>query len=523
MKTQTIFVAILLLVGTACSPGTEHLEPTDQPTAETEPPTATHRPPPTKAASESEKRCGDGVCDGPENTHNCPEDCRPAASPTPGRSPTPVQASEVTPSEDAEKHTDHIILYHVVEHTVSSREMNDATCYTFNFRQFLDAGHVRPDGGNNQILELKDHPTSKITAREGDRFYYISSPHNPIVETFGMAMFDWDVEDQTLWSSGFTDTSPTEVAASDGAEFPGGVTTAPENASLLYLITQRSEPSSAEAGGLLAGKFNPFTSDSSLMVTAPDGGEAAPVLSGNYNRQLFASFADFSAGGEYFYTLVKDGDGFGLVRLALASRRAVSFEEVFPSFNWDAVPWDELFPRANDFSYASFTIAPDETRLIAYKNNFSANLENPCFSEARHDLWVFDIEQDRTERYENRPGYVTDSAWKPDASELALAIVGNSGCYPDYLDAWIDTVDREGEKIATLVQEPKSKITTIGWSSDGESIAYDVYGTDFVGRLKVIDVRENEVREIVSTQDLGHEVDRSRPVTLLFANWISEP
>ena len=24
---------------------------------------------------ESEKRCGDGVCDGPENGTNCPEDC----------------------------------------------------------------------------------------------------------------------------------------------------------------------------------------------------------------------------------------------------------------------------------------------------------------------------------------------------------------------------------------------------------------------------------------------------------------
>ena len=33
----------------------------------------------TAGAPESEQRCGDAVCDGPENAANCPEDCAAAS------------------------------------------------------------------------------------------------------------------------------------------------------------------------------------------------------------------------------------------------------------------------------------------------------------------------------------------------------------------------------------------------------------------------------------------------------------
>ncbi len=67
----TLPLITLVLLALACSlVGTEPA-PTQTPLptkAEAEP--AETSPPP-----ESEKRCGDGVCDGPENVNNCPQDC----------------------------------------------------------------------------------------------------------------------------------------------------------------------------------------------------------------------------------------------------------------------------------------------------------------------------------------------------------------------------------------------------------------------------------------------------------------
>ena len=183
--------------------------------------------------------------------------------------------------------------------------------------------------------------------------------------------------------------------------------------------------------------------------------------------------------------------------------------------------WDEFFPKANDFSYASFAISPDEKRLIAYKNIFTANLENPCFTEALHNLWVFNLEENTLDSFKNQHGYVSDSAWKYDSSEFALSIMGNSGCYPDYLDSSIETLDKDGKNRTTLVNEPKNKITQLGWAPDGSVIVYDVYGTDFVGRLKLVDLITKHVSEIINTQVLGYEVSKSEPVTLLFADWVS--
>ena len=540
MKRLTIVVTLVVLSSLACSLSGVGLEPTQPPTPTptAEPPTqtvessaptevpATPTPPasPTKATLESEKRCGDGVCDGPENVGNCPEDCQPVegADTEVRETAAPTVEAMQEPSADTLQGSDQVILYHIVKHSVSSHQMNDATCYVFNFRRFLDGGYVQADGSQNQIVELKDNPTSKVTAKKLDTFCYISSPKDPVVEQFGIAMFNWDVEEQTLWSAEFADNTPTEVAASRDIGFPGGVATSPENRYLLCLMTQRMSQDSTEPGGFMPNKFNPFVSDSSLLVARPNGEENKSLPLDNYNRQLFTSFSDFSADGQYFYTIVRHGEGFGFVRVDLKSRQVEGFSQALPGFDWAKVPWDALFPRADDFSYASFRIAPDETRLIAYKNNFTANLENPCYSEASHDLWVFNIENDTMERFQDRPGYVTDADWKPDSMQLAMSIIGNSGCYPDYLDARIDTFDREGERVATLVQEPESKTTTLGWSADGDSIAYDVYSTDFVGRLKLIDVVEGTVSEVLSTQTLGYEVDRAAPVTFLFADWVSQ-
>ncbi|MFW6116076.1 MAG: hypothetical protein ACOC7Y_03325, partial [Chloroflexota bacterium] len=70
MRSITLLALIVILLSTqACAP---------MPTAE---PTPTLPP----SAATGERHCGDGVCDGPENADNCPEDCGagPAATPTP--------------------------------------------------------------------------------------------------------------------------------------------------------------------------------------------------------------------------------------------------------------------------------------------------------------------------------------------------------------------------------------------------------------------------------------------------------
>jgi hypothetical protein len=62
----------------------------------------------------------------------------------------------------------------------------------------------------------------------------------------------------------------------------------------------------------------------------------------------------------------------------------------------------------------------------------------------------------------------------------------------------------------------------MAWSPDDKSILYDVYGTDFVGRLKLVDVAGANVREIVNTETLGYTASQTEPVTLLFADWVAE-
>jgi hypothetical protein len=69
-----VVVVLLLSVMTGCAgSGSESASSTPTGTIILPMPT----PPP------SEQRCGDGVCDGPENPQNCPEDCIPVVTPPP--------------------------------------------------------------------------------------------------------------------------------------------------------------------------------------------------------------------------------------------------------------------------------------------------------------------------------------------------------------------------------------------------------------------------------------------------------
>jgi hypothetical protein len=61
--------------------------------------------PSTQLAGESEKRCGDGVCDGPENAGNCPEDCAAPTSEVARASVPPVYVTAAGYIEDVPIYT----------------------------------------------------------------------------------------------------------------------------------------------------------------------------------------------------------------------------------------------------------------------------------------------------------------------------------------------------------------------------------------------------------------------------------
>ncbi len=73
MKKLTLIVIILVLISPACSQAGD-LIPGEKPILDVEPP----------AQLEGEKRCGDGICDGPENADSCPQDCSADSAPALG-------------------------------------------------------------------------------------------------------------------------------------------------------------------------------------------------------------------------------------------------------------------------------------------------------------------------------------------------------------------------------------------------------------------------------------------------------
>jgi hypothetical protein len=509
MKRTILFLTLLLILSLACSAidvssSSNETLPQDN-------------PPP-----QSEKRCGDKVCDGPEDQSNCPEDCSVDASATHEATASPGEnKSDNREAAIDMNNGEYGILYQISENTVTSFDTGNTSCHALNFRQYLDGGYVRPDGNGNQILELQDYPTSMVASKQYDHYYYISSPNNPVFETFGFEIFDWDVAGQILWSAAFADNRPEAYAQSSDGSFPGGVTASPGNNYVLFPMTKPSANAQDQPGNIIASSINPFANDSSLTI-AEGNSATKSVLVDSYNRQLFTSFADFSPNGEAFYTIARYGDKFELVKISLKSGTISSFTEAFPSFDWNQINWDEFFPQANDFAYGYFTISPDEKRVMGYKNIFTADTNNPCVAAASHNLWVFNLENNTIESFKNRPGYISDSAWKYDGAEIAFSIIGNAGCYPDYLDSRIDLFDRDGQLKINLVDEPKSKISNIGWSPDGAAIAFDIYGTDLIGRIKLIVIATRHIGEVINSQSLGYQAGQSQPATLLFADWVEK-
>jgi hypothetical protein len=85
LLTVLLSLALLVSLTMACIPGLPGLG--GEVTEETPAPP----PPPAAETPISGARCGDGVCDGPENPANCPQDCPPPAGETPEPPPPPEE------------------------------------------------------------------------------------------------------------------------------------------------------------------------------------------------------------------------------------------------------------------------------------------------------------------------------------------------------------------------------------------------------------------------------------------------
>jgi len=409
------------------------------------------------------------------------------------------------------------ILYHLSKHNLSSYDHGDIKCFFLNFYNFMDGGIINFDGSDNQILDLKEYPTSLLTSKKYNDYYYIYSPDNPVIEMRGFEIFNWDLPNQIIIKADYGNNNEEEFVSFTQKYFPGDIATSPDNESIIYVMTTGVDSDL----NLITPKMDPFINDS-ILLAKDIAGEEKTLLDNNYNRQLFTSFSDFSNNGNYFFTISKDGDSFKFIRIALDTGEILNFSEAFKYMDWSKIRWNEFFPKSNDFSYASFSMSPDEERLVAYKNYYSSDLDNPCYTKSTHSIWLFNLENGDIDIYKDQEGYVSDISWKPDGQKFAMAIMTHCGCYPDYLSARIDIFDKNAKKDETIVSEPKSKITNLGWSPDGKSIAYDVYGMNFIGRLKLVNIDDKSVNELISTEDILSSIDTEKPVLILFSDWVIE-
>jgi hypothetical protein len=432
-----------------------------------------------------------------------------------------------TPGPEETAEPSYKILYQLTRHRVTKTVNANVECYLFNFSEFLDGGLINRDGSDNKILQLKKYPTSRISSRELNNYYYVYSPNNPVEQISGFDFFNWDIEGQELVEADFETSTGIELQTSPPERYPGIILASPENMYLAYPMTVQKDSGISQGSSFMQEKFNPFLSDSNLVIMNSTDGSENTVLENTYNRQLFSSFAQFSVRDDYFYTIAIENNSFRFVRISTDTGTVTDFSEAFPYFEWSELDWDEFFPRSGDFSYASFSLSPDEERMVIYKNIYVADIKNPCSSEANHKLWILNLEDGSVDFFDKQNGYVTDVSWNPDGSQkFALSINSHSGCYPDYITARIDIVDKNGDSFETIMTAQKSKTISIGWSPDGETIAYDIYSTDFIGHLNLINLEDKKVEELTSTSEIinngliEEKASGESPITIIFVGWL---
>lgn len=406
------------------------------------------------------------------------------------------------------------VLYGKNNNVISSSGAADSDCKNFTLYEYLGGGIIDRDGSDNEDLKLEQHPTSYPRSKYYNNYYYISADESPMSEVMGTVILDWDYDDQSLYSADFVNQESKELITSTDSKFPGGLLTSPDNKYLVYVMTDKSEE---KFGGR---RFNEESSDSDLVIRNNATGEEVKVLEGEYNRQLFDSFLDFSKNEDALFTIKREGGSFQFVKVQMDTGKVLSFDHVFPGFDWTKVKWDQFFGGGVTGFPTRFHLSPDESKLLAYENIAGEVGDNLCAPAVTHNIWAFDINSDSIEKYDEGGGMIVDLSWKPDSREFVFALVSKGGCYPGYLDSSITKIRREGQNEGVMVVEKESKIINLGYSPDGKEVAYDVYGTDFVSYLKSLNPENKEVKKIISTKETEESIDQEKPITLIFIDWV---
>ena len=410
--------------------------------------------------------------------------------------------------------TQYKILYGKTSNYVGQQTGMGNNCKQLTMLEYKGGGVVNQDSGENQDLDVVGHPLTYLQTKTNDNYYYVASEQSPIQEQYGTKLFDWDLAERDLKTADFAAEESSNVITATAEKFPSYLKTSPDNKYLAYVMTQKKE-----------NKFqgdirNPRVDDSDLVIRDLSSGEDKTVLAGKYNRQLFESFLDFSALDDSLFTIRLAEDGkMEFVKIMLASGEIATFTETFTDFDWSKTLWDELLPSGFVGYPAHFAMSPDETKLMVYKNEAGSSFVE-CSPAVNYILWSFNLTQNTISTYNEGSGMIDYLDWKNDSQELAYAVISGGGCYPEYLKATIEKMDRDSENKETLVTEDKSKILGLGWSPDDQSIAYGVYSTDLIGWVKVVDPSDKGVEKILSSEDADGLVDSENPVTLNFVDWI---
>lgn len=415
---------------------------------------------------------------------------------------------------DVQIGSDYKILYGKSNNIVTSSGAKGSDCKNFTFNEYLEGGIVDRNGSNNKNLKLEQHPTSYPKSKYYNNFYYISAAKSPMSEVMGTVILDWDYDDQSLYSADFENQKLSKVTSSTDTKFPGNLQTSPDNKYLVYVMTNKTEE---KFGGA---RFNEENRDSDLVIRNNSTGEEIKVLDGEYNRQLFDSFLDFSKNEDALFTIKREEDSFKFVKVFMDTGKVLDFDHIFPGFDWTKVKWDQFFGGEYTGFPTHFHLSPDETKLLAYENVSEEAQDNPCAPTVNHNIWSFDINSDSIEKYDEGSGMVVDLSWKNNSREFVFATVSKGSRYPEYLDSAITKMRREGQNDGVLVVEKESRIVNLGYAPDGKKVVYDVYGTDFVSYLKSLNPENKEIEEIISTKDTEGEINQEKPVTLVFIDWV---
>ena len=408
------------------------------------------------------------------------------------------------------------ILYGRYSNDVTSNTITGAKCFNFTVNEYVGAGIVRPEDSDGTILALEGYYLGQISSKKYDSYYYVSSTSVPQRKIMGFTMIDFDFPEQSLLRAKYKDEISEKIKEHTADKFPTVLETSKENKYLAYTLTTKGTKT-ADANSTF---LNPYLNDSELVIRDLKTGKEKSALSKKYNRQLFNSFLHFSDNENCLFTIAREDSGFKFVKVMLDSGIVTDMSKSFTDFDFSNANLNKYFPTTG--TSGIFKMAPDESKILVYKNTPTSNIKNVCAPGSEYKLECFELEKDQIKTYAEGVGYIQDCEWKPDNKEYALIMLSCGGCYPDYIDAEIQKFNRDGKEKKVLVKEEKCKISNLGYSPSGDKIAFDVYGMDFIGCIKTVDPENKKVKDIINSRETEGSVNKKKPIVLSFRDWIVE-